>query len=99
MMSDLELRSKTNLLPISIYISTVSGAEYRGEGGVFYLGLATDSFISQSNLCAYKTEVRVGQELLGIKQPGYTGQCMCMCVHACVCVNKTPPPWIKLRCE
>lgn len=53
------------------------------------MGLATDSFISQSNLAVCTREVRVGQEALGIKQTGYTGHSVCMCLY--------PPPFLAKK--
>lgn len=51
-LSELELISKKLICFqfISIYFSGVRGMDCWGDGVVFYLGLGTDSFISQSNL-------------------------------------------------
>lgn len=62
-----------------------------GGRGLFFIWvlLLTALFHKAIWLCAYKTEVRVGQMVLGINQAGYAGQCMCVCVY------KTPPSWLK----
>lgn len=57
--------------------------------GVFYLDLATDSFISQSNpaVCVWKKEVRVGQEVCGIKWAGDTAKSGHVCVSTYITIH------------
>lgn len=47
-----------------------------GGGGLFFIWVLqlTALFHKPIWLCAYKTEVRVGQMVLGINQAGYIGQ-------------------------
>lgn len=71
----------------------MSGAEYWGEGVVFYLGLATDSFISQSNLAVCVQDRGQGGSDGTWYQPGRLH--WSMYVYVCECVCKTPPPWLK----
>lgn len=74
---------------ISIF-QQCQGQSTGGRGRFFiWVFLLTALFHKAIWLCAYKTEVRVGQMVLGINQAGYVGQCMCVCVY------KSPPPWLK----
>lgn len=64
--------------------------EYWGEGVVFYLGLATDSFISQSNLAVCVQEGGQGGSGGTWYQTGRLHWSKCVYVCACVCIKPHP---------
>lgn len=76
-LSKLELRFNffTNPLPISIFQCCHShGTQSTEKGLFFYLGGATDSFISQSNLAVcVQVWGHQGHQAVGIKQAGNIG--------------------------